>query len=128
MLWQIFEQKNNAFKWTDLGFGARLSKLRQSRGLTVSKLADMSHISRTCIFSFEGDGIPPKLKTLSKLAVVLKTSEIFLLTGKTVKRNKTHDPIEHRYWLIRTLVTERAYQKRLKKLLDTFLSTAIRAK
>lgn len=56
----------------DLKFGKRLQKLRKEKGLTQEQLADATRLSTTFIGLLEVGMRKPSIKTLEKVASVLK--------------------------------------------------------
>ena len=62
-------------------FGARLQQLRQDRGLSQEKLAELSGLHRTYISSLERGARNPTITTLHALARALGTSISDLMSG-----------------------------------------------
>jgi len=65
-----------------MDFGKRLAQLRKSRGLGVDALAEMSHLSKGSIESYESGRREPKMLTLQLLAGVFDVSIDALVTGE----------------------------------------------
>lgn len=64
---------------TNTSIGTRVKKSRESRGLTVTGLADKAGVSPSLISQIEHDQTVPSLDTLEKLAGELGTSICFFL-------------------------------------------------
>lgn len=58
----------------DIKFGRHLQKVRKSMGITQEGLADKIHVSTTFIGLVETGKRKPSLKTLQKIAIVLKVN------------------------------------------------------
>lgn len=60
-------------------FGLQVRKLRKQRGLTQEELAEKANIDPKSIIEIENGKRNPSLKTIHKIAKVLKTSTSELL-------------------------------------------------
>ena len=74
---------------TNSDFGKRLRRIRESKGLTQTKLAEISGISRRAIVHYESHVIKPPVDKINTLADILNVS-IDELLGKK-KSQKTND-------------------------------------
>ena len=61
--------------------GNNLKKIRIERGLSQSKLSELSNVERTLIVKIEKTEHSPSLQTLCKLAIALKVTPNELLEG-----------------------------------------------
>ena len=52
--------------------GANIKKLRKEKGMTLEKLSDLAHVTRSMISQIENNKSLPSLKTLQHFASVLK--------------------------------------------------------
>jgi len=64
-----------------VGFGNRLSKIREQRGLTRADLARLADVTPAAVYQWEEKDSQPRVNTLAILCRVLGTSEDFLLDG-----------------------------------------------
>jgi len=74
-------------------FGKRLREIRTAKGLTQTKLAEISGISRRLIVHYESHVKKPPIDKVNILADVLNVSVDELL-GKTKKSNKNNVPFK----------------------------------
>jgi transcriptional regulator with XRE-family HTH domain len=73
-------------------FAGHLKRLRESRGMTRYRLAQLSGISRPGVSMLEEDGSDPKLSTLGKLAKALDVEPWELLPGQEGQPTKVDRP------------------------------------
>lgn len=65
---------------------ARLVSLREERGLSQARLAELAGIDRKTINRIEKNHFSPSLDTLTRISVVLKCRLADLFGGKSAKR------------------------------------------
>ena len=65
-----------------VGFGARLSSLRQQRGLSRADLARLVGVSQPAVYNWEQNDKLPRTAGIAALCKVLGTTEDYLVRGK----------------------------------------------
>jgi len=65
------------------GFGARLREIRESKGITPYRLAQLTGLSKQGVLNLEMKDADPKLSTLVKLAEALGVQPQDLLPAQT---------------------------------------------
>lgn len=109
------------------GFGARLTALRQARGLTQDALGTAVGISNRMIAYYERDGAQPPGAILVELARALKVSTDTLL-GVTPIADKTSPKVARLLNRLRRISElPPADQRAVLKLVDAMLETRRRA-
>jgi len=63
-------------------FGVRLTELRKSRGLSQRDIATAVGVTAACVCGWELDRSKPRYPAMEKLAALLETHVIYLLTGE----------------------------------------------
>lgn len=64
---------------TDSTFGHYISQLRESKGMSQRKLADMAGLTNSTISRIEAGSVKPDPLTLEKLALALETDKSLLM-------------------------------------------------
>lgn len=64
----------------NLSFGQYLSGLRQEKGISQRKLAELAGVTNSTISRIEADAVSPDPATLEKLAATLDVDKALLLT------------------------------------------------
>jgi transcriptional regulator with XRE-family HTH domain len=109
------------------GFGARLTALRQAKGMTQVELGDAVGVSNRVIAYYEADGAQPPGAMLVDLARALKTStdELLGLRPLTEKTSPKTARLLKRLQRIEELPP--ADQRAVLKLVDAMLDTRRRS-
>ena len=69
--------------------GERLRKLRESKGISQAKVANLIGISRTAYNKYESDAIKP-LRKLRELSLLFGVSIDYILEGKTKESDRVN--------------------------------------
>lgn len=69
------------------GFGARLRRLRQERGLSQKELGDALGVRNTTVSQWESEINEPSREMVAKLAQFFGVTTDYLLLGRTDRRN-----------------------------------------
>lgn len=75
--------------------GARIRMYRKSKGLTLQKLADAIHKSRSSVSKYENGEISLDIETLFEIAGVLQVSPNQLTDFRPLVKEETLNPSEH---------------------------------
>ncbi|WP_114192137.1 helix-turn-helix domain-containing protein [Edaphovirga cremea] len=105
-------------------FSERLRMLREARGLTQTRLAEMIDVLPRAYNRWERGHISPQLETLAKLADVLQVS-LDELVGRvdTSKEIKIRNPELHELWQQADTLPDEA-QRALIMVIDSFVTKA----
>lgn len=74
-------------------FGEKLKQLREEKGMTQQKIAEMLYVTRQAVSRWECGARYPDLLTAKKIAQILEVSVDEMLSGEELKLNVEKEPI-----------------------------------
>jgi transcriptional regulator with XRE-family HTH domain len=105
-----------------MGFGERLKKARQDKGLSQSELGKIVDVHYTQIGRYESKGVKPSGEVLSKIASALGVTSDFLMSGSN--QEQAEATLNDRELLNQFQRVEQLPQDKkaiVKELLESFL-------
>ena len=101
--------------------GAKLKTARKSKGLTISELAKLSHVSSTVITDLENSRSLPKTKCLIKLSLILNVPLFNVSNTEELQKVNTSCDIE-------TVLTTLGLGNKEKEMVKEFINFLLEKK
>jgi transcriptional regulator with XRE-family HTH domain len=105
-----------------MGFGERLKKARQDKGISQSELGKLVGVHYTQIGRYESKGVKPSGDVLAKIASVLGVTSEFLMSGSSQEQAQaslSDRELLSQFQRVEQLPTDK--KAIVKELLESFL-------